>query len=154
MKLEITLRELAPVIQSMNNFVEVPLPAKHSWRLSRVMKKLQEDIQDFNTSRQELFDKYGTEAKMTDEQAKMASPGSKAIQITEENREVFAKELDELLNETIEIEFEPIPISMFADSNLSIADMANLEMFFDDDISEVEEKMPTPEEIVASTQNI
>ena len=139
MKLTITLRELSPIIQSLNNFVQVPLPAKYSWRLGKVMKKLQSEVDEFNKSRTVLFEKYGEE--IDEENQVKTPPGSspgKQFRIKEENMEIFTKELEDLLLESLTINFDPIPLSLVEESSMTIADMANLEVFFVDDDSCVE----------------
>lgn len=134
MELNITLRELSPIIQSLNSFVQVPIPAKYSWRLSKVMKHLQGEVDSFNQHRNDLFEKYGEEVDNPDLPEGM--PGGKSYKIKPEHVETFQSELNELLSETISIEFDPIPISLVADSPMSIADISNLSVFFLDDAPE------------------
>lgn len=135
MNLEITLRELSAIIASLNSFVQVPIPAKYSWRLGRVMKKLQSEVDSFADHRATLFQKYGEEVEPETEEQKMQGTQFK---IKPENMDIFSSELNELLSETIEIEFDKIPISLIEDSNMTIADMVNLDLFFlDDEVIEV-----------------
>lgn len=132
MNLEITLKEISPIISSLNNFVQVPIPAKYSWRLSKVMKNLQSEVESFGDHRAKLFEKYGEEFYQED------NAKGKQFKIKEENFDIFTKELNELLSEKIKISFDPIPISLIENSNMTIADMVNLEMFFlDDEVEEV-----------------
>lgn len=131
MKLTVTLRELTPIIQSLNNFVQVPIPARYSWRLGKVMKKLQAEIEEFNASKNELFRKYGEEVQIPSQAPGM--PAGRQMRIREEHMTQFTSELDELLSESVTINFDPIPISLVENSEMSIADMANLEAFFEDD---------------------
>lgn len=130
MNLEITLRELSAIIASLNNFVQVPIPAKYSWRLGRVMKSLQSEVDSFSDHRAKLFRKYGEEVKPETEEQKAQGTQFK---IKPEHMEKFTKELNDLLSEIIEIEFDQIPISLIEDSKMTIADMVNLDLFFLDD---------------------
>lgn len=137
MNLEITLRELSAIIASLNSFVQVPIPAKYSWRLGRVMKKLQAEVDSFTDHRAKLFQKYGEEIKPETEEQKAQGTQFK---IKPEHMEKFTKELNDLLSEVIEIEFDQIPISLIEDSKMTIADMVNLDLFFlDDEIKEIRE---------------
>ena len=137
MNLSITLRELSPIIQSLNTFVQVPIPAKYSWRLSKVMEHLQSEVDGFNQHRNELFEKYGEEVDNADTPPGM--PGAKSYKIKPEHVDDFQKELNELLYETVSINFEPIPVSLVAESEMSIADITNLSVFFLDDSPEMSE---------------
>lgn len=159
MQLTITLRELSPIIQSLNSFVQVPLPAKYSWRLGKVMKKLQAEVDEFTKSRTALFEKYGEQIE-EENRANLppgASPG-KQFKIKEENMEVFGQELEELLSESITISFDPIPLSLVEGSSMTIADMANLEVFFEDDEhpaeTDVVEQIATPSESEEETEAV
>lgn len=130
MQLTITLRELSPIIHSLNNFVQVPIPAKYSWRLGKVMKRLQSEVEEFNKSRTALFQKYGEEIDPSDTDSSQSE--GRQLRIKEEHMEVFSSELNDLLSESITFTFSPIPVSLI-ESSMTIADMANLEMFFEDD---------------------
>ena len=154
MKLTITLRELSPIIQSLNSFVQVPLPAKYSWRLGKVMKKLQSEVDEFSKSRSELFEKYGEEVEATDTKSSQGVPTGKQFRIKEENIEAFSSELEDLLAETLSVTFDPIPLSFFEGSKMTIVDMSNLDMFFEDDeefFSEEEENVVQEEVFAENT---
>lgn len=148
MKTKVTLRELSPIVQSLNNFVQIPMPAKYSWRLSRVMKKLQSEIEDFQKSRLELVKQFGEVVDEDDnpvEGADVTMPNAR-VRIKQDQLEQFTTELEDLLNETIELSFQPIPLSLVMESNMTIADMANLEIFFEDDI-DFDEDAVEPEDV-------
>lgn len=132
MKMTVTLRQLSPLIESLNKFVQVPIPVKYSWRLGKVMKKLQAEIEEFSISRNDLYVKYGDEVEGAEE-GQPGVGGGKKYKVPNENMEVFISEMNDLLEETVEIEFEPVPLSIVEDSSISIADMANLEAFFIDE---------------------
>jgi hypothetical protein len=52
------------------------------------------------------------------------------MRVKTENIDVFTKELATLLEETLEINMEPIPINVIEESKLNAIDMLNLAPFF------------------------
>jgi len=127
MKIEVTLAELNSVVESLNNLVKVPMPAKYAFRFGKVAKQLQSELADLRTHRNALYTKHGE----TQEDGN--------IQVKPENLQNFYKEVEDLLSEKIDLSFEPMPISLLNDSTVTIADMAWLDKFFVDDLSEDEE---------------
>lgn len=108
------------------------LPARTSYRLMKQIRILGPEVEDFYKTRMELFKKYG-EAGKNDK-------GEDTFTVPEANREVFAKELDELLAEEVEI---LDPIEWPADNtNLTIEEIALLEPFIK--IKEYEDAIVQP----------
>lgn len=128
MQIEVTLAELNNVVDSLNNFIEIKIPAKYAFRFGRIAKNLQTELASLKEHRNDLYRKHGEEK----------SDGT--LQIPESNMQEFYKEVEELLSEKIMVDFEPMPISLLGDSNVSIATMAWLENFFIDDLDSVAEE--------------
>lgn len=122
MQITITLGELSEVVSSLNNFVKIPLPAKYAYRFQKVAKQLQAEWNDLRKQHDNLVRKYGKE-----------NEDGTLIQVTPENGPQYLKERNELMAETLTIEFEPMPISLLEDGKMSIQDMAWLDRFFLDD---------------------
>jgi len=127
MEFEITYRELAEMSSSLNRLVQVNMPAKYAFRLQKTMKTLQQELKDLNEHKETLIKKYGEE--VNNEQGR-------SIQVKTEHAEIFWKEWNEILEDTISISANPIPLSLIEDSEVTIADMALLERFIDDDLAD------------------
>jgi hypothetical protein len=123
MQVKITLEELLEIHQSLSTFITIPLPAKYSYRFQKVAKILQSEWNDFKKNHDNLIRKYGK-----------PNAENTQIQVTPENLANYAKERNEMMSKVISFDFEPIPISLVADSKLSVQDMAALEKFFVDDL--------------------
>lgn len=135
MQKEVSLRDLSPMIGSLNTFVQMPLPVKYSFRLSKVMKVLQDELQQFETAKQDLFKKLGEPAESDSDNQQPNMQGTQ-YKIKPENIDQFQTEMQQLLEEEITLEFNPIPLSVVEETNMTIADMVNLEIFFEDDSEE------------------
>lgn len=119
--IKLTLREIAPMVNSLNAVMSLPLPARDSYRLGVAAKLIQERISIYEQARQNLVAKYGE---------KLEKEG--IIRVKTENIDDFNKEIESLLQESVEVNMNPIPISLLGDSKVNAIDMANLSPFFSD----------------------
>ena len=113
--MKLTIREVAPMLQSLESLMNVPLPAKESYRLGLVAKQIQDKLVVYEQTRHKIVTKYGE---------KIESEG--VIRVKPENAEQFGREMEGLLAEEIEVNFTPISISLLGESKMSARDMANL----------------------------
>jgi hypothetical protein len=117
---KITLRNLISISSSIKNLISLPLPAVESFRLAVAARQIQEKLNDFEKVKQMMFLKYGEEAD------------NKTMKIKTENQEIFISEIERLLEENIELDIKPFPISVLGENKISASDMMNLSLFFTD----------------------
>lgn len=111
----LTLLQIKNSETVLNKLLTSPLPVKVSYRLSKIIKKLNDELTQFENSRQKLFEKYGT------------NDGQGAITVGEQNQAVFLKELNELLSETVELDDIKIHLDDIADIKFSAIEIAQLD---------------------------
>jgi len=124
--MKIKLRDVADpdVRASLTNLVQVKLPAKVAHKLAKFAKQINAEFQDFNTTRDEIIRKIGVEDKE-----------KSVIQVPPEKMDDFKREITELLEEEISVDFEPIHVNVLGDAILTPADLANLSfMFIDNEV--------------------
>jgi hypothetical protein len=119
--MKITLRDVTPMFDSLNVLMNLPLPAKDSYRLSLAAKTIQEKLVAYEQVRRGLVTKYGEKVDNED-----------VIRVKPENAAAFQKEMEGLLNEEIEVNFKPISIALLGENKISARDMANLSPFLCD----------------------
>ena len=134
MQIEVTLAELNSVVEGLNKLVETPMPAKYAFRFGKVAKQLQGELQELQQQRNELYKKYGEQQ----ENGSLTIPPAKVND--------FYGEVEELLKESVNVNFEPMPLSAIGDSEVSIATMAWLDKFFVDDLNPDEPAAEVSEE--------
>ena len=100
--MKVTLEEILGANQSIQKIASKELPAKLSYRLSRLDAKLSGFVKSFDKTRNELVKKYGTEDKE-----------KKTTTVNAENMPKFQEELLEILSTPEEVDFDPIKIDMF-----------------------------------------
>lgn len=117
--IKLTLREMASMVNSFNAVLNLPLPARDSYRLGIAAKQIQERVVVYEQTRQNLIKKYG---ETNDKEG--------VIRVKPENVELFTKELEPLLQETLEINMDPISLETVGDTKINAIDMLNLSPFF------------------------
>lgn len=120
--IKLTLRDMAPMVNSFNVILNLPLPARDAYRLGIAAKQIQERVVVYEQTRQNLIKKYGETIETPQKETVM--------RVKAEHIDAFTKELEPLLEETLEVNMEPILIDTVADSKLNAIDLLNLAPFF------------------------
>jgi hypothetical protein len=119
--MKITISEVLNGKQVLEKLVEKEVSIKAAYRLSRIIKVLNGELQLFEEQRQKLVQKYGT-------QPEDAPEGN--IVVSEENLEPFQKDLSELLTAEIDLGCEPMNIDEFGDNvEIKTAELMMIEKF-------------------------
>lgn len=112
-----------PVFQKI---VEVPFPAKQAFFLSRLTKKLDAEMENFNECRKNLLLKYA----MKDENGKpIIENDSVRLEQDSALQAAFQQESADLLNAEITLDIEPIPLDWLENATLTPQEMATIETF-------------------------
>jgi hypothetical protein len=85
--------------------------------ISRIIRKLNEELQNFDEQRQKLVSQYGEPQENGN------------VIVTQENMEAFAKELNELAALEIELDFSPVPLDELGDIKMKPAELMLIEKF-------------------------
>jgi molybdopterin converting factor small subunit len=117
-KISIRLAELNRISNSLSKIITQDLPIKQAFRLSRLAKSVDTEMQELETQRVALVKKYGEK----DESGNVSVKGK---------LQEFIDEFNELLKEEVEISFIPINLNDVGDIKLSAMDIGNLEVFLD-----------------------
>ena len=103
---------------ALSKLLTAELPVKIAFRLSRLYKVAQENLTAVEEQRVKLVSKYGK--KVGD---------SEDMEVLPENLEKFQEELLSLLEEEIEVDYEPVGLDDLGDIKLTAVEMAALEPF-------------------------
>jgi hypothetical protein len=98
-----------------------------AYRINRLVKKLNELQEEYSELKKKIFDQHGTPGK---------EEGT--VEISAENREVFASEYNDLISIEHDLETEKLSFPNKIEDGFSSADLNVLETFFD--LSGLEEK--------------
>jgi hypothetical protein len=112
------LIKIVNAVNNLNKLSEMLLPAKESFKIIKLMQKIEPELQNYNVQRNKLLAKYGD------------SEDGKTFVIKEEEKENFTKEIIDLENIEIDFEFDKIKISekltMKASDLINITDFVEI----------------------------
>lgn len=117
--MKVSLFEIYSSVSVLNKLVDLPLPAKSSYKFVKIMKKFNDELKILEDERQKLINKYGEEKE-------------NAVTVKNENKETFLKEFTELLETQIEVDWEPISVDSLGQVELSVAEITKIQFLFRD----------------------
>jgi hypothetical protein len=115
----VTLLQLKNSEVVLSKLLSTELPVQISYRLSKLIKKVNEELTDFESSRQKLFEKYGEPAD------------NNSITVKPECQQDFLADLNNLLAETVELPDIKININDIADVKFSAFEITQIEPWID-----------------------
>lgn len=114
--MELKLAELVNMREALEKLVQMDLPIKQSFLLSKFAKKATVELQEFEEQRVKLVNKYGE----TDE-----TTGTTSVSVA--NLEPFRKDLDELTDVELFFDIPPIRVESLENVKISVSDLMALE---------------------------
>lgn len=118
--MNITISEVLNAKPVLEKLVDEEISIKTAYRLSRIIKELNGELQHFEEQRQKLVHKHG-------EQQEDAPEGN--ITVPEENMLDFQRELSELLTVDIELDCNPMHIDEFGDVKITTSEILLIDCF-------------------------
>lgn len=125
----LTLAKINQSIDILGKLNTMPLPAKYAFRVTKLIKKIEEELKFYNESRMKVFDRY---AKKTPEGGLDVSEKKEVLFETDEDKAKCMAELNDLLSTEIEINFEKIPIDKIGDATFTPSELVMMEDFFEE----------------------
>ena len=111
----ITINDLLNVIPVLRELINKPFKGATAFKLARLMRELDKETTLFEESRQKLAEKFGGR----DKDGNLVFDKNGNIQLKPEKLEECNDEMINLLNNTLEINAEKIPISAFDDVEIT-----------------------------------
>lgn len=110
-----TLGDLVAIRSDLNKLFECDIPIQTSWTLSKFIRQLESQYNDFETNRIKIVKKYIPEG---------------AKKVPEDKLDEFRDELQKLLDVELEIEVEPITIEDLGNVNISPIALSKMSFLF------------------------
>lgn len=109
-------------IDVLNELSKKQINISAAYNLSKIIKYANEELNNFNESRKTLCDKYGTPSTPDEN-------GMCTYQITEEYKQCFTDEINELVAQDIDIPANKIDLTKAKDINISATELFLLDKF-------------------------
>lgn len=122
-----TVNDLLNVIPVLRELLNKPFKGATAFKLARLMRELDKETTLFEESRQKLAEKYGER----DENGSLVFGENGNIQLQADKLEECNAEMLGLLNTTIEVNADKIPMEAFDDINLAPAQVMAIDTLVD-----------------------
>jgi len=121
--ISVTLREILIAKPALESLSSIKLPIKTSYHISKLIRLLNHEINEFEDYRVKLVKKIGVD------------DGNGMITIPEDKKDEFGKQMDELLENTVDINLNPISLSLLADhTEMTPSELSTMLPFIDDNL--------------------
>ncbi len=101
------------------------LPIQTAYKLKKIIDKINQENSTFESARLDLVKKYCEKDENGNPIAEKTDKGASYAKFTDENRELYTKEYNELIQ--IEFEIPQIPLSELSSLSLSVAELNLIE---------------------------
>ena len=125
--LKVKISDIVNSTETLQKLAQKDFKAKLAWQIARLLKQAEAEVQEFNTTRMTLINKYGDK----DEAGQLITDERGNCKISPENMELFSTELNDLIQNEIELNANPLKISDLEELDFTPSDMAMLEPFID-----------------------
>lgn len=121
----ITLQNILESQETLQSLSMKTLRGRTAYQVARLLKRLESELTAYNDTRMKLIEQY----------AKKAEDGTYELnerneyQFTSENMQAYVEEINNLLQEKIELDVNPLNLDDLVDLEFTPADMVALEPF-------------------------
>ena len=124
----VTLNEILNSTETFNVIMGQPFKGALAFKIARLARELNKEMETFNEQRRKLIDRYG----IKDENGNLKTDENGNISVEPDKIAEFNEEFTTLLNTQIEINADKLPIDRIDDFDITPQQMLNLEMFFEE----------------------
>ena len=117
MKLNLSNERIVNTINTLGKLNNVQLPIKVSYAISKNVNKIENELKVYNTEKAKLIDKYGVK----DEEDKLIADEYGNVNIKEEHKEDWNRDIKKLLSIENEIDIHMIQLDNLLNSNYYIS---------------------------------
>ena len=124
----ITLQNILESQETMQQLSTKALRGRTAYQVARLIKKLETELTTYNDTRLKLIERY---AKKKDDGSYELNNNNE-YQFTPENMQIYVGEINNLLQEQIEIDANPLSLNDLEDLEFTPAEMVALEPFIEE----------------------
>lgn len=114
--MKVKLSEIVNARQALQKMMTKELPIKTAYRLSKLVNAVNDELGNFEDQRKKLVEKYGEKK-------------GEEVVVPKDKAQDFQKDMQELLDVEVKIDFDPISLSDIGEISLSPVDITLLDSF-------------------------
>ena len=123
--IETSIKEIIGGKEVFKKLAEMPLNIKVAYNIARIIREIEKENKTFEDTRQKLLFKYGEK----DSSGQLIINQNNQITIIPEQINNYNKEIQELLDEKIKLNVEPINLNDLGEIQITPAEIYQINMF-------------------------
>lgn len=120
--MRLKLAQLLAMQQPLRDLMQQQMPAKAAFRMTRIARQVDQELQTVEEQRVELIKKFGEQSE------------EGGWQVKPENVTVFQSEYQDMLDEEVDLDVSPIPAEMLEDAHMTPAALGAIEPLLETEI--------------------
>lgn len=118
---KVTAKDIMDSVEVLKKLMEKDLKAKTSYKISRLVREVEKELNEINKTYQGIVTKYGEPSEENSDQ----------YMVKEGNIEEYNKEINEFLMSEVELNVNKIPIEELENENFTPTEIIKLEPFME-----------------------
>jgi len=123
--IETSIKDIIGGKEVFKKLAEMPLNIKAAYNIARIIREIEKENKTFEDTRQKLLFKYGEK----DSSGQLIINQNNQITIIPEQINNYNKEIQELLDEKIKLNVEPISLNDLGEIQITPAEIYQINMF-------------------------
>ena len=125
--IKIKLSDIVNATETFNKIMQQSFKGSLAFKIARLARELDKEMQTFNEERQKIIQKYGNK----DENGELIIDENGNIKFDNANIEEINQEFNSLLETELEINADKLPMDSIDNFEITPQEMLNIEVFFE-----------------------
>lgn len=125
--IEINVSTLVNCTQALNELIKKPLKIRTAYKIARLAREVSKELELFNNTKNSLIQKYGEH----DENNNLITENN-SYKIREDKRKEFVEEYQDMMQQTIQLNIEPITLKELENEEFTPQEISNIIDFIEE----------------------
>ena len=125
--IEISVSTLINCTQALNELIKKPLKIRTAYKIARLAREVSTELELFNNTKNSLVEKYGEH----DENNNLITENN-SYKIREDKRKEFVEEYQDMMQQTIKLNIEPITLKELEDERFTPQEVSSIIDFIEE----------------------
>jgi len=126
--IKVKLNDIVNATETFKKIMRQSFKGSLAFKIARLARELDKEMQTFNTERQKIIQKYGEK----DENGELIVDEKGLINFDKTNLKEINEEFNSLLNTELEINADKLPMDSIDNFEITPQEMLQIEVFFED----------------------
>ena len=126
--IKIKLNDVVNATDAFNNIMQQSIKGSSAFKVARLARELDKEMETFNSERQKIIQKYGKK----DENGQLILNDNNQVSFDPEDIDTINNELNSLLETELEINADKIPATALEEFKITPKEMIGIEKFFEE----------------------